>query len=403
MPRKSKSSLTTLSTSSRMRIRAEALSRHLHTWKIHSKHHLLVPARHSLPFGNNSTLPFISATALSAHKEKISFTIDHAWSSATAKKYTYGVAHFLAFCTENQIPARLTLPASEFTLCAFAASSSGIRAGSTIRNDLAAVRAWHISQGVEWNGSTQLTYVLKGADNLTPSSSFAALRPPVSINMILLLHKNLDLSSHFDSLTFFCACSAFWAQLRLGEILSESENLSTSSRFPSLSNLSPPNQNGSRTLFLPHTKTANSRGEFVMLCKQYGLSDPISTLHLHLSINRLSPSDPLFSYLKLDGKRVLLTKRKFLLRCNSIWSSHGIVHTTGHSFRIGGTTHLLLSKVPPDIVKALGRWSSDSFLRYWRSLDLLGPIYTEFLDSTSLPIPYSSGGGPSPQALRRAL
>jgi hypothetical protein len=36
---------------------------------------------------------------------------------------------------------------------------------------------------------------------------------------------------------------------------------------------------------------------------------------------------------------------------------------------------LLIAGTPPDVVKATGRWSSESFLRYWRSLDALAPRY----------------------------
>jgi hypothetical protein len=45
--------------------------------------------------------------------------------------------------------------------------------------------------------------------------------------------------------------------------------------------------------------------------------------------------------------------------CNEIWGAAGYPHTTGHSFRIGGTTELLLPGVTVDVVKAMGRWSSD--------------------------------------------
>ncbi|KAG2053677.1 hypothetical protein BDR06DRAFT_840679, partial [Suillus hirtellus] len=71
----------------------------------------------------------------------------------------------------------------------------------------------------------------------------------------------------------------------------------------------------------------------------------------------------LFAYRDAKEDLTTLTKRKFLARCNPVWSQHG---TSGHSFRIGGTTELLLRGVPPHIVKVLGRWSSDAFLRYWR-------------------------------------
>jgi hypothetical protein len=70
-----------------------------------------------------------------------------------------------------------------------------------------------------------------------------------------------------------------------------------------------------------------------------------------------------------------LTKKLFLDRCNSIWSTYGYPRTTGHCFRIGGTTELLILGTPPDVVKVTGRWSSDSFLRYWRSLEEIAPLH----------------------------
>jgi len=71
----------------------------------------------------------------------------------------------------------------------------------------------------------------------------------------------------------------------------------------------------------------------------------------------------------------MLTKVAFLSRCNQIWTASGYPRTTGHSFRIGGTTELLTSGVPPDVVKSMGRWSSDSFLRYWRDLETIAPLH----------------------------
>lgn len=89
---------------------------------------------------------------------------------------------------------------------------------------------------------------------------------------------------------------------------------------------------------------------------------------------------PLFSF--HDGNSWhCLTHCKFLARCNSVWSMLGLPPFTGHSFRIGGTTELLLSKVPPDVVKTLGCRSSDAFLQYWHSLELLAPLHAECLPS----------------------
>ena len=87
------------------------------------------------------------------------------------------------------------------------------------------------------------------------------------------------------------------------------------------------------------------------------------------------PNDAhIFSYTSTDGF-IALTKPIFLQRCNEIWHALGYPRTTGHCFRIGGTTELLIAGTPPDIIKATGRWSSDSFLRYWRALDDIAPQY----------------------------
>jgi hypothetical protein len=72
----------------------------------------------------------------------------------------------------------------------------------------------------------------------------------------------------------------------------------------------------------------------------------------------------------------MLTKTAFLARCNEVWTTSGYPLTTGHSFHIGGTMELLTCGVPPDVVKSMGRWSANSFLRYWRDLKTIAPLHT---------------------------
>ena len=105
-----------------------------------------------------------------------------------------------------------------------------------------------------------------------------------------------------------------------------------------------------------------------MLCRQHFDVDPLAALSTHLSINNPPADLPLFSFVCGSSFRVL-SRSRFLAHCNEIWTPLGFPSITGHSFRIGGTTELLVRGVPPDIVKSLGRWSSNSFLRYWRSLE----------------------------------
>jgi hypothetical protein len=116
----------------------------------------------------------------------------------------------------------------------------------------------------------------------------------------------------------------------------------------------------------------------VVICRQVGTVDPIAALVGHLAVNKLAGSDPMFAY-RSENRLRTLTKSKFLARCNAIWHDGGFPRIVGHCFRIGGTTALLVHGVPPDVVRTMGRWSSDSFLLYIRDLDVVAPLHVELL------------------------
>jgi hypothetical protein len=69
-----------------------------------------------------------------------------------------------------------------------------------------------------------------------------------------------------------------------------------------------------------------------------------------------------------------MTKSWFLRRCNEIWKSATLLRVFRHSFRIGGSTELLLAGVAPEIITALGGWTSLAFLLYWRNIEHIIPI-----------------------------
>ena len=195
--------------------------------------------------------------------------------------------------------------------------------------------------------------------------------------MLSQLIQNLDLDSPFDVAVAACAVTAFWGQCRLGELL-PAFSVFLAILFPTRSSFRRSTRNPqAHTLRLPHTKT-HPNGEEIVLVNQCAQIDPISLLKRHLRINNVPDDAHIFSYASGDGFSSL-TKPIFLQRCNEIWQRLGYPRTTGHCFRIGGTTELLIAGTPPDVVKATGRWSSDSFLRYWRSLEEIAPRYIRHL------------------------
>lgn len=327
----------------------------------------------------------ISASDCEPLSKSIDYALQHAWAPGTLKGYNHGVNNFRRFCRNAGISANEQLPASEFNLCAFAAASAGLRSGKTARNDINGVRAWHIANDVPYAGSTRLSYVLRGVQNLTPKSSKRLPRPPVTSDMLIILHQNLDLALPFDAACLAAADTAHWGQARLGELLPATEAFYDPQFHPAVSDLLPLSvSHKSRKLRLPWTKTTKFAGAHILLCQQIGPSDPLAALDNHILVNRPPTNYPLFSYRNRTG-HIALTKRKFLARCNEIWSAFGFKLITGHCFRIGGTTELLMRGVPPHIVKMMGRWSSDAFLTYWRELELIAPQYAVLLEPIVAP------------------
>lgn len=298
-------------------------------------------------------------------------------ADSTRTKYASGLESFLAFCDSKHIPSRMRIPADEFLLCTFAASKAGSHARQTVQNTISALRAWHIFHNAQWNGGPRLQYVLSGIAKRAPPSQ--PPRPPVTREMLNALHEHLPTSSPMNACILAAADVAFWTQCRLGELLSARTGTFNSDLIPLRQHLGlPSTRQGSRGLHLPWTKTKKSQGDDTVVLRQRGPCDPVAALDRHLRLNNVPRKSPLFSYRHGAGWRYL-TKQQLVRACNTVWSKAGHAHVPGHSFRIGGTTELLASGVNPLVVKKMGRWSSDAFLRYWRMLETVIPLHAEAL------------------------
>ena len=336
-----------------------------------------------LPASGHDSFPLFSINSNSLllskrSKDHVTQAIQSGLADSTLKRYSGTIKQYIRFCDRERIPEHLRFPADEFVLCAFAASSLGRHAGSTPRARLSALKAWHIMHNMEWKGSPRLCYVLSGVHNSAPGSSTRPPRPPINTRMLSQLIDNLNLDSPLDAAVAACATTAFWGQCRLGELLPASLRSPPTTTLPTRDGFKRSIQNPqSCVLRLPRTKT-HKHGQDVVLVDQRAPINPVALLKNHIRVNNIPNDAYLFSYTSTLGPS-FLSRDLFLKRCDAVWSLLGYPRTVGHSFRIGGTTELLIAGTPPDIVKVMGRWSSDSFLRYWRSLDALAPQYVRNL------------------------
>jgi hypothetical protein len=306
---------------------------------------------------------------------RIATIVEGGWAVRTRKNHAGSAARFRSFCRECDVPRELTFPVAEPVLCAWLASMHGIKSGSTARNELAGLRAWHVRCNVPFPASERVTKILESIEHHRPARSRLPLRSPVTLDMIrVLVDKLSEDPTSFNLAVLACALAAFWGQFRLGELLPTSRATFTPDLYPTRSSWGSPS--GS-SIALPWTKTTKSRGSVVRLPSQASRTCPVAAVTRYLRKFPAPSSSALFSFSGPDGMVRPLTKKAFLDYINSVWARHRFPRITGHAFRIGGTTELLRQGVDPEIMKVSGRWSSDSFLRYWRKTDEVLPRHLD--------------------------
>ncbi|KAK0467798.1 DNA breaking-rejoining enzyme [Desarmillaria tabescens] len=299
----------------------------------------------------------------------------------TLKNYGAGLLRFTQFCDKFRIPEDKRMPADDTLLSIFVAEmGAGKVKKSTIDTWIDGIKLWHEYNNAPWLGGDMLLRTKKGADTLAPHPCPEEPKLPVTQKHIDTLHKHLDLSDPFDCAVWAAALTAWKGCTRLGEIL-----LASPSQFDPTRNVlrrSPrttgtaANNHSWISIFIPYTKTKKYQGDWVTLTSAADPTDPLSAIQHHLDVNSDIPDDaPLFAFRSGETAWTALDRKKFMTRCNSIWEAEGLQTVLGHSFRIGGATFLLLSGVDPWVVMKQGRWSSKAFLRYWRSIEEILPLF----------------------------
>jgi hypothetical protein len=113
---------------------------------------------------------------------------------------------------------------------------------------------------------------------------------------------------------------------------------------------------------LPRTKYSPIKGEEAY-CAAQSPSDPSEALENHLRINPASGDIHLFAWKHAKGMWPL-SKKELLKRVSIAAKAANLPDLKGHGLRIGGMLEYLLCGVPFNVVKAMGRWSSEAFTIY---------------------------------------
>lgn len=273
------------------------------------------------------------------------------------------------FCDKNEVPERARCPAPTHLILLFVGQCAGFYSGSTLANYVFGVKAWHVVHGQPWpTDDDQIRAALKGAEARAPPTSRRPKRAPFTKAHIDAILAALDGDVHLDVAVAACLCITFFAVARLGEVTVPSLTAFDPTLHPKRSNLrTDEDRHGFKATVchLPSTKASRFQGEDIYWSSQAGPWDPEARLRRHLELNPAPANAHLFAYRHSDKWRPL-TRPAFVSRIREAAKTAQLPTLQEHGIRIGGTLEHLLRGLPFDVVKAIGRWSSDAFAVYLR-------------------------------------
>ncbi|TFK50272.1 DNA breaking-rejoining enzyme, partial [Heliocybe sulcata] len=298
---------------------------------------------------------------------------------STLTTYGPGLLRFHQFCDSEGIPESSRMPASRYLLAGFVAHHAGAVSGGTLSGWLTGLHAWHDVNDAPWHGDSRFVSLVRtSASKHAPLSSRRAQRAPVTIEHLLALELFLSPDNPRDCAVLAVALVAFWGCCCLGELTVPSRSAFDRRRHVAMAPQpvfkALPCGVESALFTIPFGKVEKESGAHISLTGR-NLLCPVRALRHHLDLNSRVPDNaPLFAYATADEGWMPMTKSAFLGRCKEAWDPLRLSRVSGHSFRIGGATELLLAGVPPETVAAQGRWRSLAFLLYWRRLEDLLPL-----------------------------
>ncbi|KAF5386972.1 hypothetical protein D9615_001776 [Tricholomella constricta] len=291
-----------------------------------------------------------------------------AWANGTRETYGSGLLIFHVFCDQRGVPEEERCPAHPTLILAFISACAGSYSGSALANILFGVQAWHTLHGQPWAASkAEIQAALTGGKARAPASSKNPKRDLFTTDLIERLRTQLDLTAPLDAAVFACLTVAFWSTARLGEFVLGNLTSFVAAEHVKRSDVRSTTDradNPVTVIFVPKTK-CSATGEDLYYAPQVGPCDPVAAMSNHLHINDLPQDTHLFGYTH-EGQPRPMTRTAFTRRLNRAACALGTITLHFHGIHIGSVLEYMLRGVPLEVVKRMGRWSSEAFTVYLR-------------------------------------
>jgi len=265
------------------------------------------------------------------------------------------VRQYYDFCTACSLPP---LPATQQTLCHWAAFKSRTCIHATIMNYLSAVRSHHVDMSLADPGiGEQLARVCRGIRR-EQGDRVSVKRLPITTILLDRLRPLIDMAVPDQRMILAAMSTATAGLLRVGEISVVSLEPTRMLRVRDITFA-----DGHFALLLRVSKMdPYGKGVTVHVSQPQTVTDMLAYWKRRDHVDQLLPNDPLFAH--YNGAPLM---RRTLLACTrSLLNRAGVdlSMNRGLSFRRGGATSLAAAGVADRVIKQLGRWKSWIFSIY---------------------------------------
>ena len=247
----------------------------------------------------------------------------------------------------------------------------------TVKNELNGIKHHYVLKGIDFPldiESNPFISKLKRAFNKINKGT-SELRLAFSEKHLITICKNLDKEKSLTSISIKTAISlAFFCMLRPGEYTYKSNN--TTSTFKN-HHLMMDKSKKQITLHLHDTKTNKGGIQTTVtnckchlhqqICPYHNLLQLIELKELYNIFN--GPNDPIFIEQQFNSTDYTILRYETLNKKYhdfAKWTNLPKNLLTPHCARISGATWLYLKGVDPEVIKYIGRWGSNCWMRYIR-------------------------------------
>lgn len=285
-------------------------------------------------------------------------------ADSTRQAYKAGFQRYTQFCHNYRL--RL-LPTNEETLCFFVAYLSVEVQYPTIKLYLAAIRFFQLQQGMHdpLKDTPRLSLLLRGAQKQARRRTRLPISPALLQNIVRTILRSSHLHIQDRYLYVSAITMVFFGCLRCGEITYPTTRTFNPSRHLTMRDVRTSKKG--IELAIKQSKTDQiGTGALVTIGPGNKTLCPLKLLQKFMQYRKhAASSDALYRF--HNGS--LLTRAKLQATLQESLQALGLpAHKFGtHSLRIGSATAAATAGVPMDIIKAMGRWSSECYRRYIRA------------------------------------